>query len=224
MEGLGNLLTFDNLNGPLAYTLSTGYGIYTDQRNYNAQKSWLNYQKQLQQQIFAREDNAVQRRAKDMKAAGFSPYLAAGNAAGAGTVVSTAAPHMDNSVSPQLSSYLQYKLNASQANANIDRTKAEELSIKNSAELTRKNIELAQLQIDWYKNHPGYAPGVTQDKTILGTASSMLGEYFSNYTDLRNRGYSRLEALGLKTPTKSSSSSKNNNGSVWNNVQYKGGK
>lgn len=223
MEGFGSLLSFDNLNGPLAYTLGTGYGIYTDQRNYNMSKSQYQYQKRLQQQIFDREDNAVQRRAADMKAAGFSPYLAAGNAAGAGTIVSTAAPHMDNSVTPQLSSYLQYKLNASQAKANIDRTKAEEQSIKNSAHLTRLNSQLAQLQIDWYKNHPGYAPGVTQDKTITGTAANLLGEYFTNYTDLRNRGYSRLEALGLKTPSPRSGSSKSN--SVWSNVKYnKGGK
>lgn len=49
----------------------------------------LNYQKALQQQIFNREDNSVQRRVADLQAAGLSKTLAAGDGAGAGTVVST---------------------------------------------------------------------------------------------------------------------------------------
>ena len=52
----------------------------------------LNYQKNLQQQIFAREDNSVQRRANDLEAAGLSKTLAAGSSAGAGQVVNTSAP------------------------------------------------------------------------------------------------------------------------------------
>lgn len=47
------------------------------------------YQKNLQQQIFGREDNAVQRRAADLQKAGLSKTLAAGDGAGAGSVVST---------------------------------------------------------------------------------------------------------------------------------------
>lgn len=47
------------------------------------------YQQALQNQIFAREDNAIQRRAADLQAAGLSKTLAAGSGAGAGSVVST---------------------------------------------------------------------------------------------------------------------------------------
>ncbi len=47
------------------------------------------YQQALQNQIFAREDNAIQRRASDLQAAGLSKTLAAGSGAGAGSVVST---------------------------------------------------------------------------------------------------------------------------------------
>ena len=70
------------------------------ERNFALQKdafqfqkdSYLNnfeYQKNLQNQIFNREDNAVQRRVQDLQSAGLSKTLAAGDGAGAGSVVST---------------------------------------------------------------------------------------------------------------------------------------
>lgn len=64
------------------------YSAFSQNRNYN-------YQKSIQQQIFQREDNAVQRRSADLKKAGLSKVLAAGDAAGAGSVVSTSAPESD---------------------------------------------------------------------------------------------------------------------------------
>ncbi len=93
---MGALMTGLNILGGLANAGATVAGavdsIKTNQKNYDLQVENLAYQKDLQNKIFAREDNAVQRRVADLVAAGLSPTLAAGSAAGAGSVVSTSAP------------------------------------------------------------------------------------------------------------------------------------
>ena len=55
-----------------------------NKKNYELQKDWQNYQKQLQREIFQREDTAIQRRAADIAAAGGNPALAWENGTGAG--------------------------------------------------------------------------------------------------------------------------------------------
>jgi len=73
--------------------LLSGIGNFiTGQKNYEHQKALLDYQKQMQQESWNREDNAVQRRVADLKAAGLSPVLAAGSAAGSSSPIQLNAP------------------------------------------------------------------------------------------------------------------------------------
>lgn len=87
--------------------------------NYSAQIKNLDYQKDLQKQIFAREDNAVQRRAADLEKAGLSKTLAAGDAAGAGTAINTTAPQL--SMVDKVATGLSY----AQQMANVKKTEEE---------------------------------------------------------------------------------------------------
>lgn len=74
-------MEIDDLLSGLAGFGNTVYNLFTNKRDFD-------YQKALQQQIFNREDTAVQRRMADLQAAGLNSNLAAGSAAGAGSVVS----------------------------------------------------------------------------------------------------------------------------------------
>lgn len=72
---------YGDLLGGIPGAVGTGYNIWANKRDFD-------YQKSIQQEIFNREDTAVQRRMNDLKAAGLNPNLAAGSAASAGSVVS----------------------------------------------------------------------------------------------------------------------------------------
>lgn len=105
---------FSDITGAVQTAANIGSSI----ANYKLQKENLQYQKNLQNQIFEREDNSVQRRVADLEAAGLNKNLAAGSSAGAGSVVSTTAPQVQ---APDLGAMLDFKA----AQTQIDSTKAQ---------------------------------------------------------------------------------------------------
>lgn len=139
------LTTGLNILGSLANAGATVAGavdsIKTNQKNYDLQKENLAYQKDLQNTIFAREDNAVQRRVNDLIKAGLSPTLAAGSAAHAGSVVSTSAPQKRSN------------LEALMALASVKTRLAEQQRAQTEADIARVNLEQAKMDNNYFKSN-----------------------------------------------------------------------
>lgn len=115
--------------------------IKTNEKNFELQKENLAYQKDLQNRIFEREDNAVQRRVNDLVKAGLSPTLAAGSSAGSGSVVSTSAPQKKNN------------LEALTALASVKTLLAQQRRAQTEADIARANLKQIQMDNYYYKSN-----------------------------------------------------------------------
>lgn len=112
------------------------------EQNLNMQQQELDYQHQLQQQIFEREDTSYQRTANDMRAAGLSP-LSMNGANGAGETIATQAPQRAdtsqnvvqngmnalNMITDTAQNVAQLQIQKAQAQAQINKTVAETTQI-----------------------------------------------------------------------------------------------
>ncbi len=143
LDIVGNIA---NIGSTLAGTVSN---INTNKENLALQKENLAYQKDLQNIIFQREDNAVQRRVADLEAAGLSPTLAAGSAASAGSVVSTSAPQKKSN----LDAYL--------ALASVGTALAQQQKAQTEADIAKNKLIQDKMDTSYYKSK-GISPVESQ--------------------------------------------------------------
>ena len=132
--------------------------------NFVLQSQQNDWQKNMQQEAWDRENNAIQRRVADLKAAGLSPVLAAGQGASSSNPISIMAPQIDTSpiadATQKLSQAAQAELSLSQQKAQIAQTEAQTAAIKQQQDKTALEmafmasnnplqLKLAQQQFDF---------------------------------------------------------------------------
>lgn len=171
--------------------INTIGSIFNNERNIDMQRENLAYQRDLQQQIFNREDTAVQRRVKDLKAAGMNPLLAAGGAASSGAAVQTTAPHSDN---PDFN-FMGNMLALKRQSTDISMTKAQQELVNEQRRGVEKENKLKQKTIDWYNDHPGVAPGVDITKTAAAGLKGLYESGKSYFKDRYSNIYNKLPEI-----------------------------
>lgn len=117
--------------------------------NYRLQKDEQAYQRDLQERVFQREDNAVQRRREDLQKAGINPYLAAKQGASVGGMTKSQAPQHDTSTTMD-----KAKMYAALIQQTEDISASRSQRLLNQHQMNRESDHAALLraQAQWYNS------------------------------------------------------------------------
>ncbi|QCS36661.1 minor capsid protein [Capybara microvirus Cap3_SP_581] len=193
MSGMSAEMAVDIANAA-AGLIDAGTNIYTSIWNKNATQENFEYQKALQQTIFEREDNAVQRRVADLEKAGLSKVLASGSSAGSGAVVSTTPPKLDYQANAQAT--LQNVIDVMTSVENLKVAEATEEKLKaETSNLEGTNTSIALKNVE---------QGILNE-ILSGKKSSMveLAKYqaLQAFTDQLEKQHNLFYAQKMNIPT-----------------------
>lgn len=167
--------------------IGLGYGIYSNEKNYQLQRENQKWQRQMVAESWNREDNATQRRVEDLKAAGINPLLAAGSAAQATQAPVKEAPQREI-MDAQLGTMI---MNMRQMRSQISHTDADTQRIKAEIDLKQRQQILSEKRFGWEQDIDtrDYTRGVhefdTQHSTNVSQFNSRLMLDRQEFEDLR---------------------------------------
>lgn len=164
--GAGFFLSGGNPMGALVGgSLGAGVGnMWGNQQNLAFQQNNLDYQKRLQKDIFAREDNSIYRRTLDLVRSGLSPVLAAGSGASAGSIVTTKA--LERAQTPDVAAVIMSLLKMKE---DISNTISQRSLIEQQASKAQAESNLAWRNWKIYSENPSW-------KGIPSTTGGMVGQ------------------------------------------------
>lgn len=185
----------DAFGGLLSYDAAK-QAIGVDKDNLQFQKDKWEYDKGLQETIFAREDNSIQRRVDDLKAAGLSPVLAAGQGARAGNVVQTKAPQqgtgglqMKQAAGMKMAEVGRNFMEMAAIDAQIKQTHAQTSAIEESTRQTSAEINkletLLGAELKAIRAQTNLTNKRATTETEAATNQRLTNEYLSSTMDYR---------------------------------------
>lgn len=169
--------------------IDAGVSYVTNKENLAFQKTALDKNEELTRESWMRDDNAVQRRVADLKAAGLSPVLAAGSAAGNSAPIK-ATPQESRFQTNFASSSLAQDISAvQQIKANKETNKGlvlanEEQDLKNEG--VRLDNKLKELEIAHYGETPTFRLISAIVESLTGSPASEWFKKVGSFLGLRD--------------------------------------